>query len=44
MGELRYLRLTDEEALEEMERKLREMRRLLEEIRDSLKALGGGSP
>lgn len=40
-GELRYLRLSDEEAIKEMERRLKEMKRLLAEIRDALKTLGG---
>jgi hypothetical protein len=36
-----YLRLTDEEVVKEMEKRLREMKELLSEIRDSLKAAGG---
>jgi hypothetical protein len=39
--ELRYLKLSDEEAIREMEKRLKEMKRLLAEIRDSLKAAGG---
>jgi two-component sensor histidine kinase len=39
--ELRYLKLSDEEALREMRKRLRSMKRLLEEIRDALKTLGG---
>jgi hypothetical protein len=38
---LRYLKLSDEEAIREMEKRLKEMKRLLAEIRDSLKAAGG---
>lgn len=38
---LRYLKLSDEEAIKEMGKRLKEMRRLLAEIRDSLKAAGG---
>jgi hypothetical protein len=40
-GELQYLRLSDEEAIKELEKRLREMKRLLAEIRDALKTLGG---
>lgn len=39
--ELPYLKLTDEEAIKETEKRLREMKQLLAEIRDALKAAGG---
>jgi len=39
--EPRYLKLSDEEAIKEMERRLREMKKLLIEIRDALRAAGG---
>lgn len=39
--ELRYLNLSDEEAIKETEKRLREMKKLLVEIRDALKAAGG---
>ncbi len=40
MKELRYLKLSDEEVIKEMEKRLREMKELLIEIRDVLKAAG----
>jgi hypothetical protein len=39
--EPRYLKLSDEEAIKETEKRLKEMKKLLIEIRDSLKAVGG---
>jgi len=39
--ELRYLKLSDEEAAVETEKRLKEMKRLLSEIRDALKSAGG---
>lgn len=39
--ELRYLKLSDEEALVETEKRLKAMKRLLAEIRDALKSAGG---
>jgi len=39
--ELRYVNLSDEEAIKEMEKRLKEMKSLLIEIRDALKAAGG---
>lgn len=39
--ELRYLKLSDEEAIKETEKRLKEMKKLLAEIRDTLKAAGG---
>jgi len=38
---LKYLKLSDEDAVKEMEKRLAEMKRLLMEIRDLLKAAGG---
>jgi len=39
--EPKYLRLSDEEVLKEMEKRLKTMKRLLIEIRDALRAAGG---
>ncbi len=39
--ELKYLKLSDEEAVEEMGKRLKEMKALLIEIRDLLKSAGG---
>jgi hypothetical protein len=39
--ELRYLKLSDEEAIKEAEKRLKEMKKLLAEIRDTLKTAGG---
>jgi len=39
--ELRYVNLSDEEVIEETEKRLKQMRKLLTEIRDALKAAGG---
>ena len=41
MREPKYLRLSDEEVLKEMEKRLKAMKRLLIEIRDALRAAGG---
>ncbi len=41
MKELRYLNLSDEEAVKENEKRLKEMKKLLIEIRDLLKSTGG---
>ncbi len=41
MKEPKYLRLSDEEVLKEMEKRLKTMKRLLIEIRDALRAAGG---
>jgi len=38
--ELRYNRLSDEQVMTEMEKRLKEMKRLLTEVRDALKAVG----
>lgn len=38
---LKYLKLSDEDVVKEMEKRLAEMKRLLMEIRDLLKAAGG---
>lgn len=38
--EAKYLRLSDEEVLREMEKRLKVMKRLLIEIRDALRAAG----
>jgi len=38
--ELRYLKLTDEEAIKETKKRLEEMKKLLAEIRDTLKTAG----
>jgi|Deesub1362B_J571_1020462.scaffolds.fasta_scaffold66260_1 hypothetical protein len=40
-GKLKYLRLSDEDTVKEMKKRLLEMKRLLTEIRDLLKAAGG---
>jgi len=39
--ELKYLKLSDEDAIKEMKKRLVEMKRLLTEIRDLLKVAGG---
>jgi len=39
--ELRYVNLSDEEVIEETEKRLKQMKKLLAEIRDALKAAGG---
>lgn len=39
--EPRYVKLSDEEAIKETEKRLKEMKKLLVEIRDALKAAGG---
>jgi len=41
LKELRYLNLSDEEAVKENEKRLKEMKKLLIEIRDLLKSTGG---
>ena len=41
MNELKYLNISDEEAVKETERRLKEMKKLLIEIRDLLKSAGG---
>ena len=41
MKEPKYLHLSDEEVLKEMEKRLKTMKRLLIEIRDALRAAGG---
>ena len=38
--ELRYNRLSDEQVMMEMEKRLKEMKKLLTEVRDTLKAVG----
>jgi len=39
--DLRYVNLSDEEAIEETGKRLKEMKKILAEIRDALKAAGG---
>jgi len=39
--ELRYVNLSDGEAIEKTEKRLKQMKKLLAEIRDALKAAGG---
>jgi len=38
---LKYLKLTDEEASKEMTEKLKEIKELLKDIRDILRSVGG---
>lgn len=39
--ELKYLKLTDEEASREMTKRLKEIKELLRDIRDALRSAGG---
>jgi hypothetical protein len=38
--DLSYARLSDEQVMTEMEKRLKEMKRLLVEVRDALKTIG----
>jgi len=41
LKELKYLNLSDEEAVKETEKRFKEMKKLLIEIRDLLRSTGG---